>query len=253
MTITEPQTGTMPVAEGTKLPEAQGKTPEKDKGTSGEEKLYTQKQIDALIHAAKSEAGRTAKQAEKERDDSKSQAERLQSQIDDIQSERETLQQQIEDLSSNDPKKFDLIKKDKELRDRERKTREKERTLEARDKASAEKIAKAEAFEVELLCETVADGYEGGDAKILHTICKTAGVKDEEGIRNLADTLFGKQVQVPTGGKEPLKTYSGYTEGGGSESFESLIKKDVKNMTYQERLEHQKKLQSARKVIKPGG
>ena len=249
MTVETTTPGTMPKAEGTKPPEVGGKTPETGKVSSGEEKLYTQKQLDAFIHAAKSEAGRTAKEVEKERDTLKSQLTSKESEIEDIHSERESLQKQIEDLSSNDPKKFDLIKKDRELRERERKAKQKERDLEAKERANADRIAKADAFEVELLCEAVADEYEGGDSKILHSICKTAGVKDEGAIHNLADTLWSKQTSPSKEGKEPLKTYSGYTEGGGKESIEDLLKVNVKNLSYQERLIHQKKLNEVRKAI----
>ena len=246
MPVTTTPEGTMPGTEGTKPPEVKGKIPEGGKEVSAEDKLYTQRQLDAFIHAAKSEIGRNVKDLERERNDLKSQLQTKTSEVEDIKSERESIQQQIEDLSSEDPKKFDLIKRDKELRDRERKARERERDIEAKERVNAERIARADAFEVELLCESIADEYEGGNSMMLHNICKATGVKTEEAIHNLADTLWSK---TPEPVKEPLKTYSGYTGGGGKESFEDLMKVNVKNLTYQEKLAHQKKLNEARKSL----
>ena len=252
MPVENPTIGTMPNAEGTKPPEAEGKTPEGGKEVSaGEERLYTQKQLDAFIHATKSETGRTAKELERERDTLKAQLASKEGELEDNANDIADLQKKLEDMSSDDPKRFDALKELTAARNERRQLKTRERELEAKEGANAERIAKADAFEVEVLCESIADEYEGGDSKILHSICKTAGVKDEEAIRNLADTLWSKQKATSKKAKEPLKTYSGYTEGGGKESLEDLLEqaKHLKGKTPAQVADLQKKITEARKQL----
>jgi len=71
--VTESNKGTMAEAEGSSAPEAEVKTPEpastvspKEETEKVEEKpIYTKSQADALIHAAKSEAGRLQTEADR--------------------------------------------------------------------------------------------------------------------------------------------------------------------------------------------
>ena len=246
--MTQPQPGTMLDTKGTDTPFGiEGKIPGAETGkASEEEKLYTQKQADAFVHAAKSEAGREAKKLERERDDFKSKLEAKDGDIEDISQERETLRKQIEDLSSDDPRKFDLIKMDRQLKDREQKLKTSERELKAQIRANEARLAKAEAFEVDVLCEEIAEDYDDGDSKKLRNLCKTTGVKDEEIIRGLADTLWSKKTPQSGGTTPALKTLPGHTAGGGTESLAGLLNVNIKKLTFQERLEHQKKLESAR-------
>lgn len=205
--------GSSPAESGT--PGSEGKeSPEKEP-----QKLYTQADLDAMVHAAKSEAGRKAKEVERERDNLKTQLSAKEGEIEDIQFERETLQKQIEDLSSDDPKKFDLIQKDKQLRDEQRSLKAGKQALEADKQAHQEDIRIATETMREINIWDVASEYEGGDAVRLKALADTMEKNSLEEIRGVAEILWKPKGTKPKGeepgGKQaPLKPYSGHTDGG---------------------------------------
>src|SRR3990167_9061188 len=132
--VEERTKGAMPKTEGDKTPEVEGKIPEEATlSPEDETPIYSQRQTDALIHAAKSDWGRQSKLVEEERDKLKTQLKTKETELEDIQSEREALNTQIDDLTSDDPKRFDLIKRDRELRERERNTKNRLTTLDERE------------------------------------------------------------------------------------------------------------------------
>ena len=218
--VKERKSGTMSEAE--KLAQAtskeKGKTPEETTTVSPEEEtpIYTQKQADALIHAARSEWGRQAKPIEEERDKLKSQIKTKETELEDIQAERETLNKQIEDLASDDPKKFDYIKRDRELRERERNTKNKISTLDDREAKLSEREKRVNSFEREVLIETIADEYEDGDSEKLKNAISGFENPTEEQIRTIADIFWKKKEEEEEKGKKPKapKPYSGKSEGG---------------------------------------
>ncbi len=215
----EIRTGTMPAPEGTKPPERKGKTPEAESKVSPEqeERLYTQGQADALVHAAKSEAGRKVKEIEAERDTLKSQMSSNETKVADIQAERDSLQEQIEELSSTDPKKFDLIKRDKTLRDQQRKFKENEQKLVDREQKLGEREKKVSGFEREVLIETIADEYEDGDSAKLKKAVSAFDNPTEEQIRTIAEIIFTAKTETPEKPKKPsLKPDSGKSRGGST-------------------------------------
>ena len=250
MAVTDTDTGTMTETEGTKTPEAEVKTPATEKQVSPEdEPKYSQKQLDLMLQQATSEAGRQRIEAEVERDNLKSQIQTKESAVVDIQAERDSLQTQIEGLTENDPKKFDLVKKDRELKERERQHKENLRILEERETKVNARAEKADAFDAEILMETIAEEYEDGDKAQLVKMCSTAGAKTEETIRQVAEILWGKAKTPKAEKKAPLKKVTGDTKGGGTESLEDLLEKakHLKGKTPAEVAELNKKITAARK------
>ena len=252
MAVAETEPGTMIEVVEPSTPTTKDKIPATEKVSPEDEPKYSQNQLDLMLQQATSEAGRQRKDAETERDTLKSQIQTKESELGDIQAERDSLQTQIEGLTENDPKKFDLVKKDKDLRIGETKLKTDTQALEdERAKVNA-RAERADAFEAEVLMETIADEYEGGDKAQLQSMCKTAGAKTEDTIRQVADILWGK-AKTPTGKKTTttLKKVSGNTAGGGTESLDELLEqaKNLKGKTPAEVAEIQKKINEARKKI----
>jgi len=211
--------GTMPEPEGTKPPEGKGKTPEAESKVSPEqeERLYTQSQTDALVHAKDSEWGRRFKVVETERDTLKSQMASNDAKVADIQSERDSLQEQMEELSSTDPKKFDLIKRDKVLRDQQRQINDRTKGLDEREQKLVEREKKVTGFEREVLVETIADEYEDGDSAKLKKAVSVFDNPSEEQIRNIAGIIFSTKAEAAEKPKKPpLKPDSNRSRGGST-------------------------------------
>jgi len=248
--VTEIEPGTMPDAKGIEAPEAKGKTPAPRKVSPEDELRYSQNQLDDFVQRATSEAGRLKKEAEMERDTLKSQIQTKESELGSIQAERDSLQTQIEGLTENDPKKFDLVKQDKQLRERERTLTASLGTLEERERKVAEREEKVNSFNASVLIETIADEYEGGDTAQLKKMCATAGATTEESIREVATILWGK-AKAPSGEKKtpPVKKVPGNTEGGGTESLEELQRQaqNLKGKTPAQIADIKKKLLEAQK------
>ncbi len=257
--VTETETGTIPgtVEQAAQVASAaKGKTPGTEKQVSPEDKpTISQNQVNLLLQQATSEAGRLRKIAEDERDTFKTQIQTKESDIGSIRAERDSLQEKIEGLTENDPKKFDLVRQDRELREKQRLYETNLHNLEERETKVNERVGKAETFEAEVLMETIADEYEDkddptkGDKAQLIKMCTTAGAKTDETIRQVADILWGK-AKAPTAEKKtPLKKVTGNTLGGGTESLEDLLQVNVKKLPFAERAEFGKKLEAARKNI----
>ena len=223
-------------AEQAKVSSAEeAKVPAKEKVSSTEEepRLYTQKQLDDLVHMAKSEAGRDRKALEVERDQFKSKAEKLETQITDIQTERDKLQSDLEEMSADDPKKFDIIKRDRELREQQRINQAKADELAETEKASAEKIRIASETMLEINIWEIAAEYKSSDPVKLKDLCSTFGATSEEQIRKVADTMWEKENPAPkteAEKQEALKLVSGKTSGGGEPTEEDRLKSRYPSM-----------------------
>ena len=227
-------------------------------------KTYSDEEYQAAITRAVREAtGKQGKEHKlvldsiaKERDELKTRASTAESKIESIEDERKALREQIEDLTSDDPKKFDLVKKDRELRDKEAKMKADLQAWQSEKQSYDERLSKAQEIEKSMTIFDVAAEYENPQPDVLSDKVKemegklNVKITTEEQIRSVAEILWGEsEGKKPPASKEMLRTYSGRTEGGGSESFVDLMKVNAKNLSYQERLEHQKKLQEARKAI----
>ena len=215
MPVGTKEKGTMTEDKGIKNPESEVKIPGPEKVSAEEERLYTQTQVNELVHAAKSDAGRIAKGIETERDNLKSQITTRESELGDIQAERDTLQKKLEDLSSDDPQKFDLIKQDKELRDEQRKLKSRIKELDDRDTSLSEREKKVSSFELEVLIESIADEYKDGDSAKLKKAISVFENPTEEQIRNISQIIFSAKSEKEED-KAPLKPDSGKTRGGST-------------------------------------
>ena len=222
MPVEKSEAGITPKVDEQKSLSKEGETPAEAK-VSAEEKLYSQKQLDTMIHMAKSEAGRDRKTLETERDQFKTKVEKLETDIGDIQSERDKLQVQIEELTSDDPRKFDLVKRDKDLRDAQRQLKKATDDLSSQQKASEERVKLANDTLLEISIWEVAAEYQGGDPVKLKDLCSTFNATSDEQVRKVADTIWTKtEVKKPEG--EPLKIDSGNTRGGGELTEREILK-----------------------------
>ncbi len=191
----------------------------KEPSPEEEPKTLTITEAEKLAQLARMDAGRAQKTAEDERDTAQTALAAKDIELTDIAEEREKLNTQIDELSSNDPVKFNIIKKDRDLLLRENKLKTDIRTAEAKLKTNEERIKKAEDHEREISTNEIAAKYEGGDAAKLVTLCKTFGANTVEEITKVADTMWSKKPPEPedpnTTDTPPLKPFSGRTTGGG--------------------------------------
>jgi|GEM_PF-6730927 len=216
--VKEKEAGTMPEDKGVKIPESDDKTPTDQSNVSPEQEqetpIYTQRQADALVHAAKSDAGRSLKEVEKERDGLKAQINAKESDLAEVQDERESLEKRIEELSSDDPKKLDLMKLERELRKQERELKSKIRTAEEKETSLTEREKKVSSFELEVTIETVSDEYDDGDSAKLKKALSVFESPTEEQVRNIAEVIFSKKKESDEPKSKAPKPYSGKTAGG---------------------------------------
>jgi len=194
----------------------------------------------------------------KERDELKTRASTAESKIESIEDERKALREQIEDLTSDDPKKFDLVKKDRELRDKEAKMKADLQAWQSEKQSYDERINRTAEREKAMTIFDIAAEYENPQPDALEAKVKeleeklSVKITSEEQIRSVAEILWGEsEGKKPPETKEPLKTYSGRTAGGGSETLEDLLgqAKNLKGKTPAQVAELQKKINEARKVL----
>jgi len=214
---TEPKTGIMTEEKGQAKvsPETEVETPEQSEVSPEEQepKIYTQKQADALVHAAKSEGGRKVKAAEIERDSYKSKLEVKESELADNATEIESLQAKFDDMAKEDPAKFDVAKELKSLREERKKLKADQTALATERQTYGEEVRVAKDTMREIRVWEIAAEYEGGDPVVLKNLCDTFEANTEEQIRKAADTIWTKPAEKETKLKAP-KPYSGKSEGG---------------------------------------
>jgi DNA gyrase/topoisomerase IV subunit A len=254
--VTGTEAGTIPAGEGNKTPEPEGKTPvDQNKVSPEDEPKYSEKQTQSLVNAAKSEMGRTLKEVEKERDSLKTKLETKENELSVIGTEIEDLQKKLDDMSSDDPARFDVVKELKAAREERKQLRTEKATLKTEKDTLEEDKKEVAKWKRDQLVFTVADEYVTADGEAVDfnsfmTAADKFELSSRETLTALAETL-GFKLKTQPGTEQPKapKPYSGKTDGGFSESLEELMKVKTKNLTYQERLEHQKKLNEARKQL----
>jgi len=200
-------------------------------------KTFTSEELQKFVSDALAEQGRRHK-AEltpviKERDSLKSQTDSLTSQIEDKNTELEKIQTQLEELSSDDPKKFDLLKLDKELRADRSKLKAERTSLDTDKQAHSEVIQEARDYKRTATIVDIVTEYENGDFAKLADLCEIAKVDSEEGIRTIADRMFSKKVIIPakTETSPPLVVDPGGTHGGVSDRYTA---KQIQSMSPKE-------------------
>jgi len=180
---------------------------------------FTRAQLETLIAQKHSTLDKQISSLEKDLKESKSTVASKEAELADISEERERLHSEIDDLASNDPKKFDIVKKDRELRERERNLRADTLALQTEKRIHGERIKKAEDHLREITINEIAAKYDNGEPSKLKRLCDLSGVTSEEHITEVAETLWSKKA---TGTLVPL---SGRTSGGGID-FSSLSPKE---------------------------
>ncbi len=184
---------------------------------------FTKEQVRKLVSDALTEQGRKHK-AEvepivKERDTLKAQIQSKDDDLKDIATERENLQTQLDELASGDPEKFNILKKDKELRERERELKTGKQALEAEKATHGEQVKLATDTLREISIWEITGEYEAGDPVKLKDLCDTLGTTSEEQIRKAADILWTKkQTESETPEIPPVIPYSGKTDGGADDT-----------------------------------
>lgn len=241
MAVDQDPKGTMLKALGIDTPsEPEGKTPEGNTEVSPnpeEEKVYTQKQLDQFIQAAKSEQGRVIKEAKDEAARLQSELTRATSEVSLVQKERDEIHQRLEELSADDPEKKVLVKLDKELREQQRKIRAEQSTLEVERKSLQEQLAKGEEGMRKYHIFNIANEYEGSDTAKLTSLCDTLGISGEEQIRTIAES-FGWTKKTTDAPGPSLHTPSGHTQGGS----QGLREKDIRGMSAEDIIKHSAEL-----------
>lgn len=228
-------------SEEVRTPDGAIKVSPKEKKEKVEEKpIYTQTQADELIHAARSEAGRLQKDAETERDDFKTKAGKAEALVEAIQVERDRLQADIEELTADDPKKFDLVKRDRELRDAQRTLKTATDELATQQKDSEAMVTTAKETMLEIAIWEVATEFKGGDPVRLKALCASLGITDEAKLREVAGNIWEKvEAKAPAEkaegegevGKEKLNLDTGDTSGGvGEETDQEKLDKRYPTM-----------------------
>lgn len=181
-----------------------------------EPKTLTLGEAEKLAQLARMDAGRAQKTAETDRDTAQTALAAKEVELTDIGEEREKLNTQIDELSSNDPAKFNIVKKDRDLLLRENKLKTGIRALEADKKEHGETVKWAQDHKREIFINEIAVKYEGGDAAKLVSLCQTFGANSEEEVTKVADTMWSKKAPgTPDPETPPLKPFSGKTTGGG--------------------------------------
>ncbi len=245
-TVTETTEGTKPTAEeqANAASKAEGQAPEGESKVSSEKAeekpIYTQAQADSLLHASKSDSGRLLKDAETARDEALSGKAKAEADSEDIQEERNKLQTDLDDLNSEDPKKFDIIKRDKDLRDQQRELKKGVEDLATEVKVHAETVKIANDTNLEIAIWETATKFKNGDPVKLKALCESLGVTDASKLGGVAETIWEKaDGKAPvkkdgedgeTKAKEKLKLDTGDTSGDGNLTEQEKLDKRYPSM-----------------------
>ena len=205
-------------------PQATGLTSGDGDGSTSTPTSYTPEEAGKLVSDALAKQGREHKivllPLTAERDTLKGQLASKDGEITDITSDRDELRVKIDDLSSDDPQRFNLVKRESALTTQVNQLRTDRRTLEA-DKAThaaAKKVTDDSLREITVMdvatAKKDAEGKVIGDPEKLKDICQSIGAVTEEQIQNVADTLWPDAV---TAAVPALKILSGATSGGAKD------------------------------------
>jgi len=189
---------------------------------------YNPEQANKLVSDALSKQGREHKAeiivVTSERDTAKTQLTSRDGEITDLTGERDDLKAKIDDLASEDPTRFNLVKRESALTVQVNQLRTDRRTLEA-DKAThatAKKLTDDTLREITVMDVATgkkdASGKAIGNPEQLKEVCEKIGATTEEQIQTVADTLWPEAVTTVAA---QLKILPGGTLGG-KESLSNL-------------------------------
>lgn len=178
---------------------------------------YAKEEALKLVSDALADQGRKHK-AEldpilQERDSLRTQVKTKDDELQNVGEERVKLQKQIDELASNDPEVFNLVKKDRELMDRERQLKTDRQVLETDKQTSQERVQSAEDTLREIALWDISAEYESGDPVRLKDLCDVFNATSEEQMRKVAETVWAKKLPQPVA-PPVIVPYSGMTRGG---------------------------------------
>ncbi len=194
-----------------------GQTSDGGKGSTSREAppptyTKTQEDVDKAINDALARAGRDAKSLETWEKSLKSK----EASLSGLEQEREDIKTQLAELAEQDPDKFNVVQKSRELKNKEMKLKEQEATLNTSIAEHEAVIKKASAWEFSQMLTTIVVEYEGLTAEKLLTACTKLGITDEAKARDLAETIGTKKAVAEQPRKpSPNPVDSGKTSGGG--------------------------------------
>jgi len=215
----------------------------KDGSTSQATKTYTEAEKSKAVSDALADAGRKHKlelePVVRERDSYKKEVTTIKQGLDALSQERDDLKITIDELSKEDPERFNLLEKDRDLKNRERKLKDELAGLETERTDWKERLTKVETFERNENIRNVAADYEGITEEKLKVLCDRLKLTTLEQIQAAAETLGTKKavkVEDETSNTN-LHVDSGVTRGGGGDrigdlppkEWEAALKKKVKS------------------------
>ena len=188
-------------------------TPPSSKQPSPKERTYSEKElserVQEAVHKALMNAGRDWKTAEKERDD-------FAVLLKETKAANDKMTLQIDELVAENPDKFNVVKKGRELDEQEQRVKQERQSLEAEKQSHQQEIKLAQETLRGIAIWDVAEEFEGSDPVKLKALADTLNTKTED-IGKIAETLW-KKKESPTAPAAPeLKVDSGFTIGGLSE------------------------------------
>jgi len=186
-------------------------------------KTYTQAEVDKVkedaVHDALMKRGRDWKTLEDEKNS-------LSNQLKELQSTKSKLEIQLDELANENPDKFNVVKKYRELDETERRLnqereehnsriRQERETMDAERQTHQAAIQMALSAQREIDAFDIAEEFQGGDAARLKDLAEIMGKNSKEDIRKIAETLWTRKDTAEA--NPPLKLDSGLTIGGLSE------------------------------------
>ena len=202
-------------------PKAKETTPPAGEPSPG--KTFTQVEMDKAkedaVHNALMKAGRDWKTLELEKDS-------LSKQLEEMKSAKSQLDIQLDELASENPDKFNVVKKFRELDEWEKKLnhdkeehdskiKQERGAMEVEKQAHQATIRIAQDTQREIDAFDIAEEFQGADAPKLKALAETMGADTKDKIRKIAETLW--TPKTPAESESPLKLDSGLTIGGLSE------------------------------------
>lgn len=140
------------------------------------------------------------REAKTERDDFKSQVLSKDNEIEDVRADIKIVEERLKDISSDDPNKFDLVQRERELKQEDRRLKAERLVLDTDKQAQAETVKLAGDTLREVNIWNIASEFKDSDPARLKDLCNTLEVQSEEQIRKVAETIWAKketETQLP--------------------------------------------------------
>src|SRR3990167_11064703 len=169
-------------------------------------KTYTQAEVDKVkedaVHDALMKRGRDWKTLEDEKNS-------LSNQLKELQSTKSKLSIQLDELANENPDKFNVVKKFRELDEWEKKLnhnkeehdsaiKQEREAMDAEKQTHQATIQMAISTQREIDAFEIAEEFQGGDAPKLKALAETMGADTKDKIRKIAETLWTPKIPAET-------------------------------------------------------